>query len=80
MNVVAFPLAQLGGDVLSAILRGGLDVVTEAGASVVGGHSIKVGRRLSAAFTAGVSADISPADVIANNQNDVGFAAGRASG
>jgi selenide, water dikinase len=41
MNVVAFPLEQLGGEVLSAILRGGLDVVTAAGASVVGGHSIK---------------------------------------
>jgi selenide,water dikinase len=41
MNVVAFPLEQLGGDVLGAILRGGLDVVTGAGASVVGGHSIK---------------------------------------
>jgi selenide,water dikinase len=41
MNVVAFPLEQLGGDVLAAILRGGLDVVTAAGASVVGGHSIK---------------------------------------
>ena len=41
MNVVAFPLEQLGGEVLAAILRGGLDVVVEAGASVVGGHSIK---------------------------------------
>jgi selenide,water dikinase len=41
MNVVAFPLEQLGGDVLGAILRGGADVVTAAGASVVGGHSIK---------------------------------------
>jgi selenide,water dikinase len=41
MNVIAFPLEQLGADVLAAILRGGLDVVTEAGASVVGGHSIK---------------------------------------
>jgi selenide, water dikinase len=41
MNVVAFPLEQLGGEVLSAILRGGLDIVTAAGASVVGGHSIK---------------------------------------
>lgn len=41
MNVVAFPLERLGGDVLGAILRGGLDVVTAAGASVVGGHSIK---------------------------------------
>jgi selenide,water dikinase len=41
MNVVAFPLERLGGEVLGAILRGGLDIVTEAGASVVGGHSIK---------------------------------------
>ncbi|QEC49327.1 selenide, water dikinase SelD [Baekduia soli] len=41
MNIVAFPLEQQGGDVLAAILRGGLDVVTEAGASIVGGHSIR---------------------------------------
>jgi selenide, water dikinase len=41
MNVVAFPLEQLGPDVLAAILRGGQDVVTAAGASLVGGHSIK---------------------------------------
>jgi selenide, water dikinase len=41
LNVVAFPLEQLGAEVLGAILRGGLDVVTAAGASVVGGHSIK---------------------------------------
>ncbi len=40
MNIVAFPLEQLGGDVLAAILRGGSDVVMGAGASVVGGHSI----------------------------------------
>jgi selenide,water dikinase len=41
MNVVAFPLERLGGEVLGAILRGGADVVAQAGASVVGGHSIK---------------------------------------
>ena len=40
MNVVAFPLDQLGGDVLREILRGGLAVVSEAGAALVGGHSI----------------------------------------
>jgi selenide,water dikinase len=40
LNVVAFPLERLGGDVLREILRGGRDVVTTAGASVVGGHSI----------------------------------------
>jgi len=41
MNVVAFPLEELGGDVLREILRGGLDVVASAGAVLVGGHSIK---------------------------------------
>ena len=40
MNVVAFPLERLGGDVLGDILRGGLDVATAAGVAVVGGHSI----------------------------------------
>lgn len=40
MNVVAFPLEQLGAGVLAAVLRGGLDVVTEAGCLLVGGHSI----------------------------------------
>ncbi|HEU4975448.1 MAG TPA: selenide, water dikinase SelD [Baekduia sp.] len=41
LNIVAFPLERLGGDVLGAILRGGLDVVAQAGAVVAGGHSIK---------------------------------------
>jgi selenide,water dikinase len=40
LNIVAFPLERLGVDVLGEILRGGLDVVTAAGALVVGGHSI----------------------------------------
>jgi selenide, water dikinase len=41
LNIVAFPLARLGGEVLAAVLRGGLDVVASAGASIVGGHSIE---------------------------------------
>src|SRR2546421_4790880 len=40
MNVVAFPLERLGDGVLEEVLRGGLEVVEAAGASVVGGHSI----------------------------------------
>jgi selenide, water dikinase len=40
MNVVAFPLERLGGDVLGEILRGGADVVAAAGAVLAGGHSI----------------------------------------
>lgn len=40
LSVVAFPLTKLGPDVLRGVLQGGIDVVTAAGASVVGGHSI----------------------------------------
>jgi selenide, water dikinase len=40
LNLVAFPLADLGGDVLREILRGGQEVAAAAGVAVVGGHSI----------------------------------------
>lgn len=41
LNVVAFPLERLGGEVLAEILRGGADVVAQAGALLAGGHSIE---------------------------------------
>lgn len=41
MNLVAFPVCKLEGAVLSDILRGGLEKVQEAGAVLVGGHSIQ---------------------------------------
>src|SRR6266545_1398140 len=40
LNLVAFSLEQLGGDVLREILRGGADVAAEAGVAIIGGHSI----------------------------------------
>jgi selenide,water dikinase len=40
MNVVAFPTGKLPIEVLSEILRGGQDKVHEAGASIVGGHTV----------------------------------------
>jgi selenide,water dikinase len=40
LNLVAFPLEALGQDVLREILRGGGEAAAEAGAAVVGGHSI----------------------------------------
>jgi len=40
MNVVAFPLERLGGDILREIMRGGAEVAAAAGISIVGGHSI----------------------------------------
>jgi selenide, water dikinase len=40
LNLVAFSLGDLGSEVLTQILRGGGDVVHQAGATVGGGHSI----------------------------------------
>src|SRR5215211_3264514 len=40
LNLVAWPLETLGGELLAEVLRGGADAVAAAGASVVGGHSI----------------------------------------
>jgi selenide,water dikinase len=40
LNLVAFPLETLGGEVLAEILRGGADAAAAAGAAIVGGHSI----------------------------------------
>jgi selenide,water dikinase len=40
MNIVAFPTDQLPIEVLTEILRGGQDKVHEAGAHIVGGHTV----------------------------------------
>ena len=40
MNIVGFPVGQLPLDVLTDVLRGGQDAVHEAGAHIVGGHTI----------------------------------------
>jgi len=40
LNIVAYPIEQLGPEILGEILRGSSDKVKEAGAVVVGGHSI----------------------------------------
>lgn len=41
LNIVCYPDDQLGIPILAEILRGGTDKVHEAGATVVGGHSIR---------------------------------------
>lgn len=40
LNIVCFPHRTLAAEVLREILRGGLDKITEAGALLVGGHSV----------------------------------------
>jgi selenide,water dikinase len=41
MNVVGFPAGSMGEEVLRAVLAGGADAVRQAGALLVGGHSVK---------------------------------------
>jgi selenide,water dikinase len=40
MNIVAFPIDRMPVDILTDILRGGQDKVHEAGAHVIGGHTV----------------------------------------
>jgi selenide,water dikinase len=40
LNLVMFPTKKLDSSILKEILRGGCDKVTEAGASIAGGHSV----------------------------------------
>jgi selenide,water dikinase len=40
LNLVAWSVAELGSEMLSEVLRGGHDVITAAGAAILGGHTI----------------------------------------
>jgi selenide,water dikinase len=40
LNIVAFPVKKLSGEILEAILKGASDKAAEAGIPIVGGHSI----------------------------------------
>src|SRR5947209_940870 len=40
LSIVGFPLEQLGGEILRAVIEGALSILREAGVPLVGGHSI----------------------------------------
>jgi selenide,water dikinase len=40
LNLVAFSVEEIGGEVLTEILRGGAEMAQEAGVAILGGHSI----------------------------------------
>lgn len=63
MNIVGFPDKELPADILVEILRGGADKVTEAGAVVVGGHSV---RDAEIKYGLSVTGRIDPHRIIAN--------------
>ncbi len=63
LNIVGFPVGTLPISILTEILRGGAEKVEEAGAVVVGGHSIK-DKELK--FGVAVTGIIDPSRVITN--------------
>jgi selenide,water dikinase len=54
MNIVGFPAGKLPPDVLGELLRGGADKVNEAGAVIVGGHTIRNSELLYGLSVAGL--------------------------
>lgn len=40
LSVIGFPIETLGGDLMEAMMRGGVDKLNEAGCALIGGHSI----------------------------------------
>jgi selenide,water dikinase len=64
LNLVAFSLEQLGGEVLTEILRGAAAVANEAGVAIVGGHSIE---DEEPKFGMAVTGTVHPDQVITNS-------------
>ncbi len=64
LNIVGFPDKDLPGDILCEILRGGADKVTEAGAAILGGHSV---RDAEIKYGLAVTGTIHPDRIIRNN-------------
>lgn len=69
LNIVAFPKGILEPHILTEILRGGADKVTEAGAVLVGGHSIN-DKELK--YGLAVTGLIDPEKIFANSTARVG--------
>ena len=63
MNIVAFPMVKLGASVLRAVLAGGAAKLREAGAVLLGGHSIEDDEMK---FGMAVTGFVHPAKVLAN--------------
>ena|SRR5438270_6641783 len=69
LNLVAFPLQSLGGEVLHAMLEGGADVAREAGCTIVGGHSVD---DAEPKYGLAVTGTVDPARMLTNDRAAVG--------
>lgn len=63
MNIVCFPIKTMDKSVLREVLRGGLDKIREAGALLVGGHSVE---DHEIKYGLSVTGTISPAKILFN--------------
>jgi selenide,water dikinase len=71
MNIVCFPSQTMPKEVLKAILTGGLDKITEAGALLVGGHSVD---DLELKYGLAVTGVVHPDNLLTNAGAQVGDA------
>ncbi len=69
LNIVGYPLKTLGPEILGEILAGGLDKIHEAGASLVGGHSVEDGELK---YGLSVTGTVHPDLMIRNSGAEVG--------
>ena len=69
LNVVGFPLKDLGLEMLQEILRGGAERVQAAGAVIVGGHSV---RDTEVKYGLAVTGTVDPARMLTNAAARVG--------
>lgn len=69
LNIIGFPLGKISHQVVSEILRGGAEKVKEAGAIIVGGHTI---RDPEVKYGLAVTGVVHPQRIITNGQAKVG--------
>jgi len=69
MNIVCFPIKTMDISILREILRGGLDKIKEAGATLVGGHSVEDSELK---YGLSVTGTIHPSKVLTNVGAEVG--------
>ncbi len=70
INLVGWPNEKLGLDVLREVLRGGMDIATEAGISVTGGHSITAPEPLYGMAATGI---VAPDKLMRNDAAEPGL-------
>ena len=70
INLVGWPREVLGLDILREVLRGGMDIATEAGISITGGHSITAPEPMYGLAATGI---VHPDKILRNDTAEAGL-------